>query len=447
MKKTFSRRSFLKQAALAGAAPLILPRLSFAQPLNSKLQHAGIGVAAQGAHDLGNIASHEMVEVVALCDIDEVNLTRAAERYPNARLYRDWREMLAQEEGKIDSVNVSTPDHTHAPASYSAIKQGLHVFCEKPLTHEVYEARKVTEAARKAGVVTQMGNQIHSHIFYRTAVQWIQEGAIGKVKEWHSWVGPGAIFTTADKKRPAGSDPIPEHIDWDLWCGSGPAIPYKAEEYHPFWWRRYRDFGGGAVGDFGCHIFDPIYSALGITNPLVVSAHAESYSDEVHPAWTVANYLFPGTPMTAYDTICATWRDGGLKPDNLLSPHLAEDYELPPSGSMVVGEEGTLVIPHVGMPQLHPVASFETYPVPEMEERSHYHEFVDACLGKEGVVCGSNFDFAGPMAEAVLLANIANRLPGQALEWNAKRCKFSNNRDANALLRRKYRDGFEVRGL
>lgn len=444
MKKSVSRRTFMKQAALASAAPLILPRLSFAQPANSRLQHAGIGVAAQGKHDLGNIASHDMVDVVALCDIDEINLQRAAELYPNARLYRDWRVMLDKEEGKIDSVNVSTPDHTHAPASYSAIKQGLHVFCEKPLTHEIYEARKVTEAARKAGVVTQMGNQIHSHIFYRTAVQWVQEGAIGKVKEWHSWVG--TIFTTDDKKFPAGSDPIPPNVDWNLWCGTAPVIPYKEKEYHPFWWRRYRDYGGGAVGDFGCHIFDPIFSALGVGAPLTISAHAESYSDIVHPGWTIATYLFPGTEMTAYDTICATWRDGFLKPDTKLSPHLADDYELPPSGSMLVGEEGTMIIPHVGMPQLHPVADYENYPVPEMEERSHYHEFVDACLGKVETT-GSNFDFAGPMAEAVLLANIANRLPGQPLEWSGKRCKFTNNREANKFLRRKYREGFEVRGL
>ncbi len=445
MKHPQSRRTFLRQAAFASAAPLILPKLSFAQPANSKLQHAGIGVAAQGAHDLGNIASHEMVDVVALCDIDEVNLKRAAELYPNARLYRDWREMLVQEEGKIDSVNVSTPDHTHAAASISAIRQGLHVFCEKPLTHEVYEARKVTEAARKAGVVTQMGNQIHSHEFYRTAVELIKTGAIGKVKEWHSWVG--TVFTTPDKKFPAGSDPIPPNVDWNLWCGTAPLIPYKDKEYHPFWWRRYRDYGGGAVGDFGCHIFDPIYSSLGLTNPISISSYAESYSDIVHPAWTVSTYLFPGTEMTAYDTIIGTWRDGFLKPETKLSPHLAEDYELPPSGSMLVGEVGTLIIPHVGKPQLHPVAAYEKYEVPNQPDGNHYHEFVDACLGKEGVICGSNFDFAGPLAEAVLLGNIANRMPGQTLEWNAKRCKFNGNADANKLLRRKYREGFEVKGL
>jgi predicted dehydrogenase len=434
----------MKQVAVAGAAPLILPSLSLAAPANSKVQHAGIGVAAQGEYDLGNIASHDMVEVVALCDIDGTRLKRAAQRYPNARLYRDWREMLEEEEGKIDSVNVSTPDHTHAPASFTAIKKGMHVFCEKPLTHEVHEARKVTEAARRAGVVTQMGNQIHAHRYYRTAVQWIQEGAIGKVKEWHSWCG--ATFTTADKKLPAGSDPVPDDVDWDLWLGTGPAIPFKEKEYHPFEWRRFRDYGCGAVGDFGCHIFDPVFTALGVKYPTTITAHAESYSELVHPGWTIANYLFPGTEMTAYDTICASWRDGGLQPDIKLSPHFADDYELPDSGSILIGEEGTLVIHHVGEPLLHPVEKYKKYPTPEFEERSHYHEYVDVILGKERIT-GSNFDFAGPLAEAVLLANVANRLPGQALEWDGERCKFTNSRDGNRLLRRKYRKCFEVRGL
>ena len=187
MKNSITRRTFMKQAAAASmAGTLIAPRLSMAAPATSKLQHAAIGVGGQGAYDLGQIFSSEKVDVVALCDTDAVNLEAASKRYPGARLYRDWREMLAQEDNNIDSVNVATPDHTHAPASMTAIRNGKHIYCEKPLTHDVYEARKVTLAARKAGVATQMGNQIHSHDFYRTAVQWMQEGAIGKIKEWHS---------------------------------------------------------------------------------------------------------------------------------------------------------------------------------------------------------------------------------------------------------------------
>jgi predicted dehydrogenase len=444
MKKQVTRRTFIKQvAATSVAVPLIVPRLSMASPPSGKLQHASIGVGGMGAGDLRSIFSSEKVEIVALCDIDANRLKEAGQSFPDARLYRDWREMLDKEEKNIDSVNVSTPDHTHAPAAMTAIRKGMHVYCQKPLTHEVYEARKLTLAARKEGVATQMGIQIHSHDFYRTAVQWLREGAIGKVKEWHSW--SGAVFTTEDKKRPTGADPVPPHIDWDLWLGVAPERPYKHEVYHPFWWRRWRDFGGGATGDFGCHIFDPVFTALGIGAPFTISCAAESISDEVWPGWTMADYEFPGTAMTAGKTIRATWRDGGMKPSKYWSPHLPKGYELPGSGSMLVGEEGTLILPHVGAPVLYPEAEFANYPKPELKPKDHYHEFVEAARGNGGT--GANFDFSGPLAEAVLLANVADRFPGRTLEWNAKRLRFTNCREANKYLRRRYRRGYKVRGL
>ena len=444
MSKQISRRSFIKHVTAAGIAmPLILPRLSFAKSPNGRIQHAVIGATGQGGYDMAQIFSHGNVDIVALCDIDETNLQKAAALHPQARLYRDWREMLDVEEKNIDSVQVSTPDHTHAPATMSAIRIGKHVYCEKPLTHDVYEARKVTLAARKKGVATQMGNQIHSHDFYRTAVQWVREGAIGKVKNWHSW--SGAQFTNDTKKRPAGSDPIPANVDWNLWLGTAPEREYKAEIYHPFWWRTYRDFGGGAVGDFGCHIFDPVYSSLDIGNPLSIIAESESVSDEVYPGWTFSTYEMEGSAMTVDKTIMATWRDGGKKPEVSESKHLPADLELPPSGSMLIGEEGTLIIPHVGPPKLYPLEKFANYPTPTFEPRNHYHQFVEAAMGNG--IGGSNFDFAGPMTEAVLLGNIANRFPGEKLEWNAKRCRFNNHREANKFLRRRYRKGFKVRGL
>ncbi len=444
MADRFTRREFVKKTALTSvAAPLIVPRLSFAAPPSSKLQHAAIGVGGQGASDLEQIFSSGKVEVVALCDIDSNTLQEAAKKYPNAKLYRDWREMLEAEERNIDSVNVSTPDHTHAPASMTAIRKKMHVYCEKPLTHEVYEARQLTRAARRHGVATQMGIQIHAHEFYRTAVIWLQEGAIGKVKEWHSW--SSAVYTTEDKKRPEGADPVPPNVDWDLWLGVAPERPFKSEVYHPFKWRAWRDFGGGATGDFGCHIFDPVFTALGIGGPITISCQAESVSNEVWPGWIVAHYEFPGTPLTAHKTIRASWTDGGKQPPRSLSPHLPFDYEMPPSGSMLIGEAGTMVIPHIGPPQLHPLKDYANYATPELEPRNHYHEFVEAAMGNGPA--GANFDFAGPLAEAVLLANVANRFPGETLEWNAKRLKFTNNDEANKYLRREYRDGWEVKGL
>lgn len=444
MKKTLSRRSFMKQTSLAGlSVPLILPRLSLGAPVSEKLHHAAIGVAAQGAYDLEQIFSSGKVVVRALCDIDAVSLEKASKRYPDARLYQDWREMLEMEGDQIDSVNVSTPDHMHAPAAMTAIQKKLHVFCEKPLTHSVFEARRLTLAAKKQGIATQMGIQIHAHDFYRTAVIWLQEGAIGKVKSWHSWCA--AVYTTDDKQRPEGEDAIPEHVNWDFWLGVAPQRPYKEVLYHPFKWRCWRDFGSGAVGDFGCHIFDPVFTALKIGGPRTIAAETECVSEEVHPAWTISHYVFPGTPWTADREISATWRDGGKKPDPSLSPHLSADFELPASGSMIIGEEGTMILPHVGPPHLYPEEKFVDYPKPELEPKNHYHEFVDAALS--GTTGDAGFHFSGPLTEAVLLGNIANRFPGKTLQWNSHQLKFDNNTDATGLLRRSYRKGWQVRGL
>jgi predicted dehydrogenase len=443
MNKPVSRRGFLKRATAAVAGPLIVPRLSFAAPPSGKLQHAAIGVGGQGGYGLAEIFSSGKIDVIALCDVDANTLDKASKTYPGARLYRDWREMLEKEENNIDSVNVGIPDHMHAPVSMTAIRKGKHVFCEKPLTHEIYEARQITLAARKYGVKTQMGNQIHAHEFYRTAVQWMKEGAIGKVQEWYSWTA--AHFPTGDKKRPEPPDAVPAHLDWDLWLGTAPERPYKAEVYHPFWWRRWRDFGGGATGDFGCHIFDTVFTALNIGAPLTVCTQVESVDHETWPEWTISRYVFPGVPMSAGKTISATWLDGGKKPTVEISRHLSKDVALPPSGSVVIGEEGTLIIPHVGAPSLYPVEKFKNYPKPALEPKSHYHEFVEAALGNG--IAGSNFDYAGPLTEAVLLTNVADRFPGQTLEWDPERLRFTNCREANKYLRRKYRRGWHVKGL
>lgn len=441
MTRPINRRTFI--ASMGAAAPLFLPHFAHAAPPSGRLQHAAIGVGGQGAYDLGQIFESGKVDIVALCDIDAVNLEKMAQHFPAARRYRDWREMLDKEEKNIDSVNVSTPDHTHAPASMTAIRKGKHVFCEKPLTHEIHEARQLTLAARKFGVATQMGIQIHAHDFYRTAVHWLREGAIGKIKEWHSW--SAAVYTTDDKKRPVGADPVPPTVRWDLWLGVAPARPYKDGIYHPFQWRCWRDFGGGATADFGCHIFDPVFTALEINTPLSIVSETECVSDEVHPGWSIARYVFAGTGLTTEKTIPATWYDGGKKPPIGASPHLPADYELPPSGSMIIGEDGTLILPHVGAPQLFPQEKFAHYPKPEFEPRNHYHEFVEAALGNG--TTGAHFDFSGPLTEAVLLGNVANRFPGETLQWDAAKLKFTNHRAANKLIRRKYRPGWEVRGL
>lgn len=438
-----SRRTFLKQAAAGAAVSLMLPRWSWAAPPSGRLQHACVGVMGMGRSDRGEIDGSGKVDIVALCDVDQRALDQAAQAHPGARLYRDWREMLDREAGNIDSVNVAIPDHMHAAVAMTAIRAGKHVYCQKPLTHDVHEARQLTLAAREAGVVTQMGIQIHAHDFYRTAVQWIRDGAIGKVVEWHSW--SSASYSREGGARPEGEDAVPEGVDWDHWLGTAPERPYKDGVYHPFEWRRWRDFGTGATGDFGCHIFDPVFTALGVLTPLSLSAQVESQHDEVWPAWSVIDYEFAGSAMTVGKTIRASWSDGGKQPDKRTSPHLADDYTLPNSGSMIIGEDGTLVLPHIAHPELHPVEKFRNYPRPKLEPRNHYHEFVEAALGNG--TAGAGFDFSGPLAEAVLLGTIAGRFPGKRLEWNADRMRFTNARDANDWLRRKYRNGWKVRGL
>lgn len=444
MSRKISRRSFItRSAAAAAAVPLILSRKTPASASTQILNHAAIGVTGQGTSDLEQIFSSGKVHVRALCDIDASNLEKAAIRYPGAKLYRDWREMLAKEGDYLDSINIATPDHIHAPSAMAAIRKKLHVFCEKPLTHEVYEARRLTEAAKEYGVATQMGIQIHSHDYYRTAAHWVKEGAIGKVKNWYSW--SAAVYTTDDKKRPARRDPVPAHVDWDLWVGVAPMRPYVREVYHPFYWRCWRDFGGGATGDFGCHIFDPVFTALNVGAPLTIECDAECYSEEVYPAWTIANYLFNGSDLTVGKTIEAVWMDGGKMPEKSVSPHLSEEYQLPKSGSLLIGEEGSLVIPHVGPPKLFPEEKFANYPAPELEPMNHYHDFVEAALGNR--TAGAHFGFSGPMTEAVLLANIANRFIGEKLEWDAAALKFTNNKKANRYIKRRYRAGWHVKGL
>lgn len=442
MSKKVTRRTFIKQAITGSIAfPLIMPRLNFAQPANSKLQHACIGVGGMGGGDMGCLLASGKLDVVAICDVDENNLNQAAAGLPNARKYRDWRELLEKEGDKIDSVNISTPDHMHAPIAMAAIKKGKHVYCQKPLAHEVYEARQMTLAARQAKVVTQMGIQIHSHVAYRMAVQMLRDGAIGKVKEWHSW-SSAPSWPQAGLTRPEGEDPVPANLDWDLWIGVAPMRPYKTGVYAPFNWRARQDFGCGAMGDFGCHIFDPVFTFLKVGAPTSVLAEISEINDETWPGWEIIHYEFPGTQMTVDKTIKATWYDGGKQPPRELA-QMPADMPMPAQGSILIGEEGVLLIPHVAGPQLFPVEKFKDYNRTKLEEKQvdHYGQWVEACLnGGNG---STNFDFSGPMSEAVLLGNVANRLAGKTLEWDSQNLSFTNVSEANQLLRRTYREGWQ----
>ncbi|MCH2061401.1 MAG: Gfo/Idh/MocA family oxidoreductase [Verrucomicrobiales bacterium] len=433
-----SRRLFLKTIP---AAPMALPGLLSGQSPNGKLNHAVVGCDGQGWSDLSNIASHPNVHVAAICDVDTARMGKAAAKFPQARKYQDWREMLDKEGEKIDSVQVAIPDHMHAPVAIAAMEGGKHVYCEKPLAHAVAEARAMAIAAEKAGVVTQMGNQIQSSIEYRSAVILIQQGVIGKIKQVHAW--SGASFPR--QGRPAGADPVPATLDWDKWLGVAPQRPFKNGIYHPFNWRAWQDFGTGPIGDFMCHIMDTPFKALELTAPTTIRAASvpedwaakPEWNSENWPAWATYEYLFPGNRWTAGKNLPVYWYDGGKKPARELAGFADKNRNLPGGGSLFIGEGGNLLLPHVGGPQLIPYSRNKGLKRPKLEGRSHYHSFVDACLGKGKTT--SHFGFAAPLAEATLLGNIANRFHGQQLQWNAKQLSITNHAAANKMVSKAHR--------
>jgi len=442
MPRHVSRRAFVQSLAAAGAAlPLVSSRTIRAADPATMLNLASIGVGGKGWSDLNGISASPHVNVVAICDVDEGpnHLGKAATKFPQAKKYTDWRKLLEQKD--IEAVSVSTPDHMHAPVVLAAIKLGKPVFCQKPLTHTVAEARLLNEAARKAGVVTQMGNQIQSHKAYRTAVRLVHDGAIGKVKEVFSWQA-GAPRWPRALDRPPGQDVVPGTLHWDNWLGVAPVRPYKSEVYHPFNWRGWQDFSNGQLGDFGCHILDPVFMALELTAPTTIKGDAPAINKESWTKWATVEYEFPGTKHTASSTVKVTWYDGdGVKPPrNLLG--LDEKVELPGSGSLIVGDKGSLLVPHVAMPKLLPADKFVHYKVPEMNDVDHYVSFADACRGVGKTT--SHFGYAGPLTETVLLGAVAVRTPGELLRWNSTAMKLDGSTQANHLLSKEYRKGWEL---
>ncbi len=437
-----SRRRFLKQGALAGAA-LSMPAVSWSRVLgaNDRLRVASVGVGGKGWSDLTATAASPHVQVVALCDIDESKdfLGQAATQYPQARRFTDWRKLLDQGQ-EIDAVIVSTPDHMHAPVSLAAMQLGKHVQCQKPLTHTVFEARQMRLAANKYNVVTQMGNQIQSHEAYRTAVKLVHDGTIGKVREVHSWQsGPMGWILVDD--RPKESETPPETVHWDEWLGVAPARPYVPKIYHSFNWRAWQDFSNGQLGDFGCHILDPVFMALKLTAPLTIKAEAPPLNREVWAKWSTVSYEFPGTELTAGKTIKVAWYDGEGRFPAREALGLPEKYALPGSGSVLLGEKGTLVIPHVAMPQLLPEEKFADFKIPVVPARDHYVSWADACRGEDKTT--SLFDYSGPLSETVLLGTIAIRLAGKTLTWNAEKLTLGGSPHAQDMLTKSYRDGWQ----
>ena len=437
-----SRRQFLKHS-LALSAGVALSAASHRRVLgaNSRLRVASIGTGGKGWSDLTATAASNRVQVVALCDIDEskAHLGQAAEKYPDAQKYTDFRKLLDQA-GTFDAVIVSTPDHMHAPISLPALQLGKHVQCQKPLTHTVHEARQMRLAAQKAKVVTQMGNQIQSHEAYRTATKLVHDGVIGKVREVHSWQS-GAMGWILVDDRPAGTEPVPAHVHWDEWLGVAPTRPWLPKIYHSFNWRAWQDFSNGQLGDFGCHILDPVFTALKLTAPLSVTAKAPAINREIWYRESTVSYVFPATEHTVGPTLPVTWYDGAGRMPDRKALGLAENHPLPGSGSILLGEKGSLVIPHVAMPQLLPVEKFADYKIEVVPARDHYTSWAHACLGDDHAT--SNFDYSGPLTETVLLGTIAIRNPQTTLKWDSAKLELTGAPGAQALLTKPYRKGWE----
>jgi len=441
-----SRRDFVSAAA-AAAAFTIVPRHVLGGPRHvppsEKLNIAGVGVGGRGSSDITALSSEN---IVALCDVDWKRAGGTFKRYPNAKKYKDFRRMLDEEDKNIDAVVVATPDHVHAVASIAAIKRGKHVYCEKPLTHSVYEARMVAEAAREHKVATQMGNQGQASEETRLLCEYIWGGAIGPVREVHVWTdrplrGLSDVYWPQGVGRPEDTPSPPDTLDWDLWLGPAPERPYHPS-YVPFKWRGWWDFGTGALGDIGCHSIDPIWRALKLKVPLSVEASCTLVNNETYPVASRVTYQFG--PRGDMPAVKLHWYDGGMRPPR--PDELDDGQQFGTNGTLFVGDRGKmfgyLIIPESRRKEFGKP--------PQVLDRSpgHHQEWIDACKG--GKPAGSNFDHAGPLAEAVLLGNVALRpaikekLTRLKLLWDSANLKITNLPEANEFLRCEYRQGWSL---
>jgi len=437
------RRLFLKSLAATGVSvPLFSPHLISAPPSRT-VRHASFGGAGMAAADWQNLTNHPSLQLVCLAEVDLGRLDTLKKRFPDGKVkvYQDWREMLDKEGKHLDSVNVGTPDHMHGPMAMSAMQRGLHAYVQKPLAHDLYEVRRLTAVAREKKLVTQMGIQCHSAPYYRIAVKVIQSGAIGKVKEVHLW---------SSKKwgdpapLPSGSDPVPATLNWDKWLGIASQRPFLKGYYHPGNWRKRLDFGTGTFGDMGCHIYDPVFEALALTAPLSVRSEGPAPNRWNWALDAVIHYIFPATPFTADKTLPMTWYDGDQRPPQKIQALLG-GKPLPKQGSIFVGTKGTVLLPHIGRPELFPQNQFKDYLLPRDNGSNHWAQFVDAILGKGKTL--APLSYSGPLTETVLLGGVATRFPRLALEWDSAALQFRNSPAANQLVRRTYRKGWEVVGL
>jgi predicted dehydrogenase len=460
------RRRFLRATATL-AAISVVPRWILGGPgrtaPSDRLNVAIIGTGGQGITNIKELLRHSDVNVSAICDVAEFwdnshlyyrhhggrgpakeaiaehNRQHPDQGRRDCSVHVDYRVMLERAQKEIDAVVVAAPNHIHAVASMAAIRAGKGVYCEKPLTHTIYEARQLARAAQEAGVATQMGNQGHSTDDIRRAVEWIRDGAIGKVREVHAWKGGPNRSVPAE--RPEETPPVPDGLSWDLWLG-----PAKARPFHPayaplmfhYWW----DFGSGTLGNFGCHILDTAVWALDLGHPTFVEASSTPLSDETTPVAMTCRYLFPARgdspPVNLF------WYDGGLRPPR---PDCLElDEELPAAGgSLIVGDEGAILSGMwSGSPRIIPEEKMlrSRRPAPTIpRSRGHHRDWIDACKG--GPPASANFEYGAHLTEIALLGLVALRT-GKTLHWNGPEMRATNAPEAEPLIRGSFRKGWEL---
>ncbi len=428
-----SRRRFLQSSAALGAGWFVSGSTRAADQAarkspNEAMSVGVVGPGGRGWENLTGSAAVPGVNITAICDVDDRAAKKGWETFPSATHYKDFRKMIESE--KLDAIVVSTADHTHAPASIMAMRKGLHCYCEKPLTHSVWEARLAAQTAKEYHVATQMGTQIHAGGNYRRVVEVIQSGAIGPVKKVHVWVGKG----WGGGERPAMGEPVPKEVDWDLWLGPAPQRDYHSM-YLPANWRRWWDFGNGTLGDMGCHYIDVVFWALGLRHPTSVVAEGPPVHKETAPLGMKVTWEFPARGEQPPCTL--VWTDG----DMLETEY--EGHKFGGAGVYFIGEKGSMFADY-GSYKLFPEDRFKDFAPPPKtipDSIGHYAEWIKGCRDGSPTTC--NFDYSGALTESVLLGTVAYRV-GKKIEWDPVALKVTNSPEAAALIRREYRKGWEL---